>query len=151
MALTDRHFIAKHFNILFAIFGLVVQKLCQFKVYIHFLLIVLIPGICSETFYTRPGASHRDRRVGQAATLACHVGQRPTRRFDRRERPGPARAGTVTGGAAVDRFVASGHEGSREEAHYAQEREGSLAAAARDLLVTGGSPATSYGGGPISA
>ena len=27
MALTDRHFIAEHFDILFAIFGLVVQKL----------------------------------------------------------------------------------------------------------------------------
>ena len=96
-------------------------------------------------------ASRRDRRVGQAATLACHVGQRPTRRFDRRERPGPACAGTVTGGVAVDRFVASVHEGSREEAHYAQGCEGSLVAAVRDLKVTGGPPATSYGGGPILA
>ena len=115
------------------------------------MLFVFISRKLGRTFCTRVWASRRDRRVGQAATLACHVGQRPTRRFDRRERPGPARAGTVTVGAAVDRFVASVHEGSREEEHYAQECEGSLVAVARDLLVTGGSPATSYGGGPISA
>ena len=41
-ALTDRHFVAEHFGILFAFFGLMVQKLSNFKVHIHFLFIVLI-------------------------------------------------------------------------------------------------------------
>ena len=62
-----------------------------------------------------------------------------------------ARTGAVTDGSGVDRSVASGHEGSREEAHCAQHGEGDLVAAARDLLVTGGAPATSYGGGSSSA
>ena len=55
MVLTDRHFIAEHFDILFVIFGLVAQKICQFKVHIHFLLFVLIPEISTESFCTRAG------------------------------------------------------------------------------------------------
>ena len=35
-ALTDRHFVAEHFGILFAFFELMVQKLYNFKVHIHF-------------------------------------------------------------------------------------------------------------------
>ena len=88
---------------------------------------------------------------GPAATLAGHVGQWPTRRFDRRERPGPARAGTVTGGAAVDRFVTGVHEGAGEGSRLSQRREGSPVAAGRDLMVAEGTPATSYGGGAVSA
>ena len=102
MALTDRHFIAEHFDILFAIFGLVVQKLCHFKVHIHFLLFVLIPEICTESFFTGRGLTI-ELTGGAAASLACHVGQRPTGRFDRRWRPGTARRGAVADGGDGDR------------------------------------------------
>ena len=45
-------------------------------------------------------------------------------------------------GGGVDRSVERGCQGSREEAHCAQHGEGDLVAAACDLLVTGGAPAT---------
>ena len=69
MALTDRHFIAEHFDILFAIFGLMVQKICQFKVQIHFLLIVFISGIWAESFCTRAGLARVADRWA-----SCHAG-----------------------------------------------------------------------------
>ena len=55
MVLTDRHFIAVHFDILFAIFGLVVQKLCQLKVHIHFLLINNFTEIGPKRYVPRVG------------------------------------------------------------------------------------------------
>ena len=36
----DRHFIAEHFGILFAFFGLMVKKLCNFKVHLNFCLFI---------------------------------------------------------------------------------------------------------------
>ena len=53
-ALTDRHFVAEHFGILFACFGLMVQKLSNFKVHIHFLPFILNPVIGTEPFRTGP-------------------------------------------------------------------------------------------------
>ena len=86
MALTDRHFIAEHFDILFAIFGLMVQKICQFKVQIHFLLIVFISGIWAESFCTGPELARVADRWAQGHA-GVHVGQGATGRFDRRWRP----------------------------------------------------------------
>ena len=74
MVLTDRHFIAEHFDILFVIFGLVVQKICQFKVHIHFLLFVLIPEISTESFCTGPDLARvADRR--DPGHVGIHVGR----------------------------------------------------------------------------
>ena len=54
-ALTDRHFVAEHFGILFAFFGLMVQKLSNFKVQIHFLPFILNPVIGPKRFFTGGG------------------------------------------------------------------------------------------------
>ena len=53
-ALTDRHFVAEHFGILFAFFGLMVQKLSNFKVQLNFLPFYLFPGIWPRSFRTGP-------------------------------------------------------------------------------------------------
>ena len=55
----------------------------------------------------------------------------------------------MTGGNGADGSVTGVHEGSREGAHYTQDCEGSWVAAARDLMVTGGTPATCYGDGAV--
>ena len=74
MALTDRHFLAEHFDLLFAFFGFMVQKLCNLKVQIHFLPFILIPGICTETFRTRAGlTTEADRR--DPSHVGVHVGR----------------------------------------------------------------------------
>ena len=50
MVLTGRHFIPEHFGILFAFFGLTVQKLSNFKVHLHFLSFKQIPEIGPKRF-----------------------------------------------------------------------------------------------------
>ena len=63
MALTDRHFLAEHFDILFAFFGFMVQKIWNFKVGIHFLPFVLNPEIGPNRYLLRAGlATETDRR-----------------------------------------------------------------------------------------
>ena len=66
----DRYFHPEHFGILFALFGLMVQKLLNFKVHILFLLIVFIPGI-NRNVFTRGGglAREADQWAG------CHGGK----------------------------------------------------------------------------
>ena len=74
MALTDSHFLAEHFDILFAFFGFMVQKRRNFKVQIHFLPFILIPGIITEMFCTRAGlATEADRRG--PSHVGVHVGR----------------------------------------------------------------------------
>ena len=73
MVLTDRHFIAENFDILFAIFGLVVQKLCKFKVHIHFLLVDLIPEIGRNRFAPTGGLATEAERRGRSHG-GIHVG-----------------------------------------------------------------------------
>ena len=68
--------------------------------------------------------------------------------------PGEATTGARARGGrrhAVHRFVTGVHERAREGSRFAQRREGSPVAAEHDLMVAGGTPAMSYGGGAVSA
>ena len=124
MALTDRHFLAEHFDILFAFFGFMVQKLCNFKVQIHFLPFILIPGISTETFCTRAGLATEADRRGRA-TLASTSARRATGRFDQRRMPGPARRDAVTGGVPrTDPSIAHVREPGRGRIRFSTTRGG---------------------------
>ena len=74
MALTDRQFLAEHFDILFAFFGFMVQKIWNFKVGIHFLPFVLNPEIWAEPFPTGRGLAIEADRRGPSH-VGVHVGQ----------------------------------------------------------------------------
>ena len=148
MMLTDRYYFSEHFGILFAIFGIVVQKIWIFIVQIHFLSFSLFPGICRNVLLRWAGLARATDQWGNG-----HGGTprrpRPTGRFDR---SGEARTGARARGGrrhAVHQSVTGVHGGAREGSHFAQRREGSLVAAGRDLMVTRETPATSYGGGAV--
>ena len=66
MVLTDRHFIAEHFDILFAIFGQMVQKLCHFKVHINSCHLFEVPEDGPNSFRTVAGLARETDRWGSS-------------------------------------------------------------------------------------
>ena len=81
MALTDRHFLAEHFDILFAFFWVVVQKIWNFKVWIIFCLFFYFQKFGPKRF--APGSGLATAADGW---VPGHGGKprrpRPTARFD---------------------------------------------------------------------
>ena len=120
MALTDRHFPPEHFDILFAFFGFVVQKLCNFKFQIHFLSFLLFPETGPNRFVPWAGLATVADWRGRA-TLESHVGQGPRAGLTRARGCHDRHRAAVTGGNGADGSVTGVHEGSREGAHYAQD------------------------------
>ena len=123
MALIGRHLLAEHFDILFAFFGFMVQKLCNFKVGNIFCLLNIFQKITPKRFspglvLTREAKPHW--QVGQghggsqvSGDLSGHVGTSERRHVRARwrrcrargqERVGPmepTRHGLLGGGDAA--------------------------------------------------